>query len=648
MNQLLVISGKRIVSSHDNRVLFQSDKADIELDHWVENTFLTKVLRKEDRHDLSLDIVYVSEIKTPKFSLISIPAAKKLLETDSNDAEIVSFLSPLQAKLSVQFEYGIRDGRVVSISEIKPEDRGLRCNCICPGCGAPLIANLGKKKQRYFSHKGDACDVAAAQQTALHMLAKEIIEEHKKLLLPGITVKRDRYIEGIKDYRVYTRVPPSIEYRKPSMVTCDSVSLEKKLSNIVPDIIISARGRRCLVEIAVTHFVDEEKEQRIKEVGLPLFEIDLSDLYNTEFSRADLAEAVLRNPGNRTWIFNPLAEKWAKEEYSKAILSAEKEVSREDQQEAVRAEKKLLRRAVGEKKIRNTFEPDNYRRTIISLEDENAVNAHLKTLHLKAKLETLPFFLNIPITGEMIFPCDRRIWQSALFDKFVFNRTAEGESEPTVHIKRVQKWIEKHNQQFPIDWNLSYKSDVFINPNEKKTVSLLYDVVVTFFNYLVYLGFLGRFYYQEANIQQTHSLTPPNKDHADVLLDALEKVDWHDPNVDNTLQQLLPPTKSNSSFYLSQSGTTVEKKPEKEASIVPTINWEERKNEIENERSTGFADVKEKNFDGDEPIYDRFEWRWLQCKSCERLFRADQMVSYGGHGSINKGICKECSKSRRD
>ena len=644
MNQLLVISGKRITSSHDNRVLFQPNRAGVELDHWVENTFLTKVLRKEDHHDLSLDIVYVSEIKTPKFSLISIPAAKKLLETDSNNAEIVSFLSSLQAKLSIQFEYGIRDGMVVSISEIKPEDRGLRCNCICPGCGAPLIANLGKKKQRYFSHKGDACDFAAAQQTALHMLAKEIIEEHKKLLFPGITVKRDSYIKGIKDSRVYARVPLSIEYKKPFMVTCDSVSLEKKLSNIVPDIIISARGHSCLIEIAVTHFVDEEKARKVKEVGLPLFEIDLSDLYNTEYSRADLAEAVLGNPGNRAWIFNPLAEKWAKEEYSKAILSAEKEVERQDQQEAIRSEKKLRQRAVGEEKIRKVFEPDNYRKTIISLEDENAVNAHLMTLHMKAKLETLPFYLNIPITGEMIFPCDRRIWQSALFDKFVFNRNTEGGNKPTVHIKRVQKWIEKHNQQFPIDWKLSYKTDVSINPNEKKTVSLLYDVVVTFFNYLVYLGFLQPFYYQEAILQKTHSLTPPNKDHADILIDALEKADWYDPKVDDTLQQLLTPFQSNSSYYLPRS----EKEVENEAPVAPIISWEERKKEIENERITGLTDVKEKNFDGDEPIYDRFEWRWLQCKSCERLFRADQMVSYGGHGSINKGICKECSKCRRD
>ena len=39
---------------------------------------------------------------------------------------------------------------------------------------------------------------------------------------------------------------------------------------------VTAKARKCLIEVAVTHFVDEEKEQKIKEIGLPLFEIDLS------------------------------------------------------------------------------------------------------------------------------------------------------------------------------------------------------------------------------------------------------------------------------------------------------------------------------------------------------------------------------------
>jgi len=650
MNQLLVISGKKITSSHDNRVLFQPDKAGVELDHWVENTFLTKVLRKEERHDLLLNIVYVSELKTPKYGLISIPAAKKLLETDPNNAEIVAFLSSLQAKLSIQFEYGIRDGRVVSISEIKPEEHGLRCKCVCPGCGAPLIANLGRIKQRYFSHKGEACDIAAAQQTALHMLAKEIIEDSKKLLFPGVFIEKDDYTDDIEDYRVQTRIPQTIEYRKAAIVKCDSVSLEKRISNIVPDIMVTAKGRGCLIEVAVTHFVDEEKEQKIKKIGLPLFEIDLSDLYNSEFSRKELAEAVLYNPSNRTWIFNPLyddAKRWAKEQFSKYIHSAEEEIERQDEKEAIKAEKKQQRREIGEKRIKEIFEPDNYQKTVAALANEEEVAKQIKLLHMKTDIDKLPFFLNIPITGEMVFPCDRRIWQSALFDKFVFNRNSEDENKPSVHIKRVQKWIEKYNKQFPIDWTLTYKTVVSVSRGEKKTISLLYDVVVTFFNYLVYLGFLEPFVFQEAVVRQSHSLEPPNREHAEILYDAINKVDWYDPAVDDRIMEFLTPIGSASNYYLPRNRTMLLNEIENQETIVPKTKWEDRKKEIENDRVTGLADVQGKDFDGNEPIYDKFNWRWLKCTNCEKLFRADQMASYGGRGNINKGICRKCSNDRR-
>ena len=480
------------------------------------------------------------------------------------------------------------------------------------------------------------------------MLAKEIIESSKKLRFPGIYIKKDDYCNDIEDIRVQAKIPPSIGYRKSSVVNCDSVSLEKKISSIVPDIMVTAEGRKCLIEVAVTHFVDEEKEQKIKEIGLPLFEIDLSNLYNSEFSREELAEEVLFNPSNRTWIFNPRyddAERWAKEQYSKIIQSAEEEVKRQDEKESFRAIWKQQRREIGEKRIKDIFELDNYQKTVAALKNKEEAAKHLKQLHMKTDIDKLPFFLNIPITGEMVFPCDRRIWQSALFDKFVFNRNSEGENKPTVHIKKVQKWIEEYNKQFPIDWGLTYKTEVLVSREEKKTVSLLYDVVYTFFKYLVYLGFLEPFFFQEAVLRQSHSLEPPNREHAENLYDAINKVDWYDPAVDDRIEQFLTPTKSVRNTYLPRNRILLNE-IENQETISPKTNREDSKKEIEKDRATGLADVQDKDFDGSEPIYDRSNWRWLKCTNCEKLFREDQMASYGGRGSINKGICRKCSNDR--
>lgn len=552
-------------------------------------------------------------------------------------------------KRKVQIEYGLRDDKVVFVYELTSLEKGKACNCICPACRKQLVAKLGPHNQWHFAHDGAECNLFAAQQTALHMLAKEFIEDSKKLLFPGISINKDDYCDDIDDYRVQSKIPQSIKYREARVANCDSVSLEKKISSIVPDIMVTAKGRRCLIEVAVTHFVDEEKEKKIKEIGLPLFEIDLSNLYNSEFSREELAEEVLFNSSNRTWIFNPLyddARRWAKEKYSKIIQSAKEEVKSQDETESVRAKKKQQRREIGEKRIKDIFELDNYKKTVAALENEEEAAKQIKQLHMKIDIDKLPFFLNIPITGEMVFPCDRRIWQSALFDKFVFNRKSEDGNKPTVHIKKVQKWIDKYNKQFPIDWTLTYKTEVLVSREEKKTVSLLYDVVVTFFNYLVYLGFLDPFICQEAVIRQPHSLEPPNRAHTEILYEAIDKVDWYDPAVDEKIMQFLKPTWSVPNNYLTRNRTILLNEIENQETIIPKMNWEDRKKEIENDPAIGLADVQGNDFDGNEPIYDKANRRWLKCTNCEKLFREDQMAIYGGCGSINKGICRKCSNDR--
>ena len=545
MNRLLIFVGKKVLAATNEKILFSFSEEACSLEDWVSESFHARVLFKESYVSPRVDIVHISDVNDQEFKLLTIPKARKLLEAKGIEAQKISdLLHDKQSRNTVQLQYGSRDGRILLVSELKSEERGLNCNCICPSCGGALIARMGKKKQWHFAHKGDACNIAAAQQTAIHMLAKEIIEDNKRLLFPGISVKRDKYLDEFRDFRVKAGIPQSIEYRKPSVLVCDSVVLEKKISNIVPDIIITSKDHQCLIEVAVTHFVDEDKALKAREIGLPMMEIDLSDLYDTDCSRRELTEAVLRNPDNRAWIYNPLnekAEERAKDEFSKLIHDEEMKISREDQKANLREEKKRQKREAGQKHIKDTFSPKNYREAAASLCDDQKAFQHLKKLHFEAKRESFPFFLNIPISGEMIFPCDRRIWQSKLFDKFVYNRNSEGDNVPTVHLKRVQKWIKDHNEFFPIDWSLTYKTVVSVDSCDQKEISLLYDVVAAFFNYLVYLGFLDHFSYQEAAVKQTHSLIPPDETHAKILFDTLREVDWYSPNVDNDISQRLPP-----------------------------------------------------------------------------------------------------------
>ena len=70
-----------------------------------------------------------------------------------------------------------QEGRLVHIEDVPS---GLECNCVCPECGAKLIARKGKKNQKHFAHDNGA-DCIGGRMTALHMLAQQIIQEEKKI-----------------------------------------------------------------------------------------------------------------------------------------------------------------------------------------------------------------------------------------------------------------------------------------------------------------------------------------------------------------------------------------------------------------------------------------------------------------------------------
>ena len=45
-------------------------------------------------------------------------------------------------------EYGLRDNTLISVHSLTEEEKGEKCNCVCPSCGGKLIAKLGKVKKK--------------------------------------------------------------------------------------------------------------------------------------------------------------------------------------------------------------------------------------------------------------------------------------------------------------------------------------------------------------------------------------------------------------------------------------------------------------------------------------------------------------------
>lgn len=210
----------------------------------------------------------------------------------------------------LKLAYGLREERLLHITEVA---NGLACGCTCPGCGARLVArNQGTRKVAHFAHY-QAPECAHGLQTALHLAAKDIISRHRQFALPGATgtfaFTEAFWATFTFDAAYYESCIPgdvgvSDEYAIPSRyLDVERVTLERKTHDIVPDIILYTSTGELLVEVAVTHFVDEEKRAKIKRLGISCLEIDLSKLDRTvDFEQ--LEKLLIHGLEEKRWIVN--------------------------------------------------------------------------------------------------------------------------------------------------------------------------------------------------------------------------------------------------------------------------------------------------------------------------------------------------------
>lgn len=175
-----------------------------------------------------------------------------------------------------ELHYALLDGELVSINEVK---NGLKCGCVCPACGAKLIARQGQKVAYHFAHY-KAVDCEHGKETALHLLGKRVISK-KKVYLPAKPFTSEHGAVHLYD--------KAIE--------------EKSVGTFTPDVLLK-RGVELLgVEIKVHHAVDDDKKYKIFEFGLPTIEIDLSDV-GDDYTEESVEQIILS--GQKTsWVYAP-------------------------------------------------------------------------------------------------------------------------------------------------------------------------------------------------------------------------------------------------------------------------------------------------------------------------------------------------------
>lgn len=196
--------------------------------------------------------------------------------------------------------YALKDGKLVGIGDVP---NGARCGCVCPKCGERLVArNGGSQMQHHFAHSADSICVGSAE-TALHLLAKEVLQEMRTLMLP--------------DYYGY----------KGTAIEFDEIILEERQvdSGLRPDCIGVKNGHRLWIEIKVNHAVPERKLQYIREHKQGCVEIDFSRFLEDSYTYDDIRRFLTEDKACKEWLY--IAGYYEKYEAARQAALAE-EISR--------------------------------------------------------------------------------------------------------------------------------------------------------------------------------------------------------------------------------------------------------------------------------------------------------------------------------
>lgn len=169
-------------------------------------------------------------------------------------------------------------GKLIHVDNVST---GLSCNCFCPHCKSELVAkNGGKRKVHHFAH-ANGSDCVGAVESALHKMAKDILYEHKLIMLP-----------------------PVLQNGRESQKNFEKVEVEvfdRELS-LRPDCVgYTESGHFIWIEFKRTHEVDVKKAGKIISAGIDCVEIDLN---SCDLDPIRVRSFIEGSRKGRKWIYN--------------------------------------------------------------------------------------------------------------------------------------------------------------------------------------------------------------------------------------------------------------------------------------------------------------------------------------------------------
>ena len=306
-----------------------------------------------------------------------------------------------------------KKGEVVHVDQVS---NGLACECTCICCESPLVARHGAVMGHHFAHAKEA-NCSAAYESSLHLAMKDLIQRRKKIKLPEYSVNRSIYS------RILEKTIDNTQSTKPGIINFDEVILEKKIGSIIPDVIGFIGGKQLLIEIAVTHFIDDEKLKEIKRLNLSCIEIDLSKIVRSQdkkYSWTDLEELVDQLTTEGRWINNTKH----KAMNAKAMQIIKERKSREEAEFISARERWLIEMKKEEDRLYEQASRHYYHKEVIKTFGPNPEKVAIINFKSRVNnaIEAAPYLWQGFILLEYLFKYDDQISRSSDIEQHTGNK----------------------------------------------------------------------------------------------------------------------------------------------------------------------------------------------------------------------------------
>jgi hypothetical protein len=149
---------------------------------------------------------------------------------------------------------------------------------------------------------------AQRSESVLHWLVKGILESATSIATPRFDEPLSRMMpDGTEESHPW--------FFEERFYRISNARLEHRLKDLIPDVICVAKDgtsetMELMIEVTVTHGVDEVKTERIRALGIACLEIDTRRLGKTGKTTLDeLRTMVLTDTRNKRWVYHPSIER---------------------------------------------------------------------------------------------------------------------------------------------------------------------------------------------------------------------------------------------------------------------------------------------------------------------------------------------------